>query len=133
LRNEIGANMTTILLVEDNELNRDMLSRRLNRHGYKVVLAGSAPDAVEQAKKIDPDLILMDVSLGETSGLDATREIRAIQSGSRVPAIALTAHALSTDREQCLDAGCDDFETKPVDMDRLLRKLAVWLGETADA
>ena len=124
--------MTTILLVEDNELNRDMLSRRLRRRGYEVVLADTAPGAVDQASKIDPDLILMDVSLGETSGLDATREIRAAQNGRRVPIIALTAHALSTDREQCLEAGCDDFETKPVDMDRLLRKLAGWLGETAD-
>ena len=125
--------MTTILLVEDNELNRDMLSRRLNRHGYEIVLADSAPNAVDRAHKVNPDLILMDVSLGETSGLDATREIRATESGTHVPIIALTAHALSTDREQCLDAGCDDFETKPVDMDRLLRKLAVWLGETANA
>lgn len=125
--------MTTILLVEDNELNRDMLSRRLKRHGYEIALADSAPNAVDQANKVGPDLILMDVSLGETSGLDATREIRAAESGTHVPIIALTAHALSTDREQCLEAGCDDFETKPVDMDRLLRKLAVWLGETADA
>jgi CheY-like chemotaxis protein len=124
--------MTTILLVEDNELNRDMLTRRLSRRGYDVVMADSAPTAVEQANKVNPDLILMDVSLGETSGLDATREIRAAQNGKRIPIIALTAHALSTDREQCLDAGCDDFETKPVDMDRLLRKLSSWLGETAD-
>ncbi|NNE84524.1 MAG: response regulator [Alphaproteobacteria bacterium] len=125
--------MTTILLVEDNELNRDMLTRRLSRRGYDVVMADSAPTAVEQANKTNPDLILMDVSLGETSGLDATREIRATQNGNRVPIIALTAHALSTDREQCLEAGCDDFETKPVDMDRLLRKLSTWLGEAADA
>ena len=124
--------MTTILLVEDNELNRDMLSRRLTRRGYKVVLADSAPNAVDQASKVNPDLILMDVSLGETSGLDATREIRAAQNGRHVPIIALTAHALSTDREHCLAAGCDDFETKPVDMDHLLRKMATWLGETAD-
>ncbi len=124
--------MATILLVEDNELNRDMLSRRLGRRGYDVVWADSAPSAVEQAGKIDPDLILMDVSLGETSGLDATREIRAKENGNRVPIIALTAHALSSDREQCLEAGCDDFETKPVDMNRLLSKLASWLGETTD-
>ena len=124
--------MTTILLVEDNELNRDMLSRRLTRRGYKVVLADSAPNAVDQASKVNPDLILMDVSLGETSGLDATRKIRAAQNGRHVPIIALTAHALSTDREHCLAAGCDDFETKPVDMDHLLRKMATWLGETAD-
>jgi CheY-like chemotaxis protein len=125
--------MTTILLVEDNELNRDMLTRRLSRRGYDVVMADSAPTAVEQANKANPDLILMDVSLGETSGLDATREIRATQTGNHIPIIALTAHALSSDREQCLAAGCDDFETKPVDMDRLLRKLSSWLGETADA
>lgn len=125
--------MTTILLVEDNELNREMLTRRLSRRGYDVVMADSAPTAVEQANMANPDLILMDVSLGETSGLDATREIRAAQNGKHIPIIALTAHALSTDREQCLDAGCDDFETKPVDMDRLLRKLSSWLGETADA
>lgn len=124
--------MTTILLVEDNELNRDMLSRRLIRHGYEVALADTAPSAVDQASKVDPDLILMDVSLGVTSGLDATREIRAAQNGRRIPIIALTAHALSTDRQQCLDAGCDDFETKPIDMNRLMRKLASWLGETTD-
>ena len=124
--------MTTILLVEDNELNRDMLTRRLRRRGYEVVMADTAPSAVEQASKVSPDLILMDVSLGETSGLDATREIRAAQNGRHIPIIALTAHALSTDRQQCLDAGCDDFETKPVDMDRLLRKLASWLGETVN-
>ena len=124
--------MTTILLVEDNELNRDMLARRLLRRGYEIVLADSASSAVEQATIVDPDLILMDVSLGETSGLDATREIRAAQNGHRIPIIALTAHALSTDREQCIAAGCDDFETKPVDMDRLLRKLSNWLGKPAD-
>ncbi len=124
--------MTTILLVEDNELNREMLTRRLSRRGYNVVLAETAPSAVDQASKVCPDLILMDVSLGETSGLDATREIRAAQNGYRVPIIALTAHALSTDRDQCIAAGCDDFETKPVDMDRLLRKMASWLGETAN-
>lgn len=125
--------MTTILLVEDNELNRDMLSRRLGRRGYDIVLADTAPSAVEQASKVNPDLILMDVSLGETSGLDATRQIRAAENGHRTPIIALTAHALATDREQCLAAGCDDFETKPIDMDRLLCKLASWLSETADA
>ncbi len=125
--------MTTILLVEDNELNRDMLSRRLSRRGYEIVVADSAPSAVELADSANPDLILMDVSLGETSGLDATRDIRAAQNGHHVPIIALTAHALSTDREQCLEAGCDDFETKPVDMDRLARKLTTWLGETSDA
>ena len=124
--------MTTILLVEDNELNREMLTRRLSRRGYNVVLAETAPSAVDQASKVCPDLILMDVSLGETSGLDATREIRAAQNGNRAPIIALTAHALSTDRDQCIAAGCDDFETKPVDMDRLLRKMASWLGETAN-
>lgn len=125
--------MPTILLVEDNELNRDMLSRRLARHGYEVVMADTADSAVAQANSCNPDLILMDVSLGETSGLDATREIRTTQGDRHVPIIALTAHALSTDRDQCLSAGCDDFETKPVDMDRLLRKLESWLGETADA
>ena len=124
--------MATILLVEDNDLNRDMLSRRLTRRGYKVVLADSAPNAVDQASTVNPDLILMDVSLGETSGLDATREIRAAQNGRHIPIIALTAHALSTDREHCLAAGCDDFETNPVDIDRLMCKIASWLGETTD-
>ena len=124
--------MAKILLVEDNELNRDMLSRRLSRRGYEIVVADTAPSAVVQANAAYPDLILMDVSLGETSGLDATREIRAEQNDHHVPIIALTAHALSSDRDQCLAAGCDDFETKPVDMDRLLRKIASWLGEPAD-
>ena len=124
--------MTTILLVEDNELNRDMLSRRLNRRGYEIVLADTAPSAVEQFIIANPDLILMDVSLGETNGLDATQEIRAAENGHHIPIIALTAHALSSDREQCLAAGCDDFETKPIDMDRLLRKIAIWLAEATD-
>jgi CheY-like chemotaxis protein len=124
--------MKTILLVEDNELNRDMLSRRLRRRGYEIVLAETAPSAVEQANQVNPDLILMDVSLGETSGLDATQEIRAVENGRHIPIIALTAHALSSDREKCLAAGCDDFETKPVDMDRLLRKISGWLGDSTD-
>jgi CheY-like chemotaxis protein len=120
------------LLVEDNELNRDMLSRRLRRRGYEIVLAETAPSAVEHANQVNPDLILMDVSLGETTGSDATQEIRAVENGRHIPIIALTAHALSSDREKCLAAGCDDFETKPVDMDRLLRKISGWLGDSTD-
>lgn len=114
-----------ILLVEDNELNRDMLSRRLVRKGYSVEFAETAPEAVAKAWDWCPDLILMDISLGETNGLDATREIRSGSGdGARVPIIALTAHALTSDRDSALAAGCDDFETKPIDFERLLGKMA---------
>ena len=120
--------MNKILLVEDNELNRDMLSRRLIRREFEVVLAVNGEEAVALAESERPDLILMDLSLPEIDGLEATRRIRAITGLASVPIIALTAHAMTTDRERALDAGCNDFDTKPVEFERLLGKIKGLLG-----
>jgi two-component system cell cycle response regulator DivK len=114
--------------VEDNIVNADMLSRRLERRGYAVVLATDGLDAVSSAKMEQPDLILMDMSLPEIDGWKATRRIRRDASTSPNPVIALTAHALSCDREGGLEAGCDDFETKPVDFNRLIDKIRTLAG-----
>jgi two-component system, cell cycle response regulator DivK len=121
--------MKKILLVEDNEMNRDMLSRRLQRRGYEVQVALDGLSGVEAALQGAFDLILMDMSLPGIDGWDATRRIRA--AGTGVPIIALTAHAMSGDRERALDAGCNDYETKPVELDRLLSKMEALLV-TAD-
>jgi len=115
--------MAKILLVEDNEMNRDMLSRRLLRRGFDLVYAGDGIEALLVAKRDQPDLILMDMSLPEMDGWDATRAVRADASIAHLPVIALTAHAMSGDRERALAAGCDEFETKPVEFDRLLEKI----------
>lgn len=115
--------MPKILLVEDNDLNRDMLSRRLERRGYEVVLAVDGQQAVEAACSVGPDLILMDMSLPVKDGWEATQAIRADPRGRDVPIIALTAHAMSNDRERALAAGCDDYDTKPVEFERLLGKI----------
>lgn len=120
---EIGRFMATILLVEDNEMNRDMLSRRLIRKGYQVVMAEDGAAGVAMASSAAPDLILMDMSLPVIDGWEATRRIKTDESTRGIPVIALTAHAMSTDREKALDAGCDDFDTKPVDLARLLAKM----------
>ncbi len=117
-----------VLLVEDNEANADMLSRRLARHGYEVVLATDGLQAVEQAVAGRPDLILMDISLPKIDGWEATRRIKAETATAAVPIVALTAHAMVADRQKCLDAGCDEFETKPVDLPRLLEKMQRLLG-----
>jgi CheY-like chemotaxis protein len=109
-----------VLLVEDNELNRDMLSRRLVRRGFDVVTAVDGEAAIRQTSEIKPDVILMDMGLPGLNGWDATRRIKANPETQAVPVIALTAHALKADREQALAAGCDAFETKPVELDRLL-------------
>jgi CheY-like chemotaxis protein len=109
-----------VLLVEDNELNRDMLSRRLVRRGFEVVTAVDGEAAIQQTKEIKPDLILMDMGLPGLNGWDATRRIKANPDTYAIPVIALTAHALKADREQALAAGCDAFETKPVELERLL-------------
>jgi two-component system, response regulator len=114
-----------ILLVEDNEMNRDMLSRRLVKKGYEVVMALDGLEGVRMAESERPDIILLDMSLPEIDGWEATRRIRA--SGSAAPIIALTAHAMSGDREKALQAGCDDYDTKPVELPRLLEKIETLL------
>ena len=117
-----------VLLVEDNEMNRDMLSRRLIKKGYTVTIAVDGLQAVARASSDEPDLILMDMSLPEIDGWEATRRIKA-QPGTRdIPIIALTAHAMSGDREKAIEAGCDEFDTKPVDLDRLLGKMSAILA-----
>jgi CheY-like chemotaxis protein len=116
--------MTKILIVEDNAENREMLSRRLERRGYSVVCAVNGIDGVEAVRSEAPDLVLMDLSLPEMDGLEATRRLKAAGDTRRVPVIALTAHAMATDRASALEAGCDDFDTKPVDLVRLLEKMA---------
>jgi CheY-like chemotaxis protein len=115
--------MPKILLVEDNEMNRDMLSRRLEKRGYTVVLAVDGAAGIAQAQAEKPDLILMDMSLPVIDGWEATRQIRADAAVAATPIIALTAHAMSSDREKSLAAGCDDFDTKPVELPRLLAKI----------
>ncbi len=119
--------MPKILLVEDNEMNRDMLSRRLIRRGFEVVMAVDGGEGVTLATTISPDLVLMDMSLPVLDGWEATRRIRAHERGRSVPIIALTAHAMSGDREKTLAAGCNDYDTKPVQLDRLLAKIAALL------
>jgi two-component system cell cycle response regulator DivK len=120
--------MAKILLVEDNELNRDMLSRRLQRKGYDVVLAVDGQGGVEMAASEAPDLVLMDMSLQVLDGWEATRRLKATPSTKHIPVIALTAHAMSGDREKALEAGCDDYDTKPVELLRLLRKIEILLS-----
>jgi two-component system, cell cycle response regulator DivK len=117
-----------ILLVEDNEMNRDMLSRRLERRGFVVVLAVDGEAAVEMARSEAPDLILMDMSLPVLDGWEATRRLRAAEATREIPVIALTAHAMSGDRDKALEAGCDDYDTKPIDLPRLLGKIEALLG-----
>lgn len=113
--------MAKILLVEDNEMNRDMLSRRLERKGYEVDLAVDGQEAVDKAKAGGYDLILMDMSLPEIDGWEATRILRSSPEAEKTPIIALTAHAMSGDRERCLEAGCDNFATKPIERKPLIR------------
>lgn len=120
--------MTKILLVEDNEMNRDMLSRRLLRKGYEVVMAIDGQQAVAMAQSENPDLILMDMSLPVIDGWEATRRVKAAETTSHIPIIALTAHAMSGDREKALGAGCDDYDTKPIEMPRLLEKIDALLA-----
>jgi two-component system cell cycle response regulator DivK len=115
--------MPKILLVEDNEMNRDMLSRRLLRNNFEVVMAVNGKEGVDKAKSERPDLILMDMSLPVMDGWEATRTIKADDETKSIPVIALTAHAMESDREQALQAGCDDFDTKPIELPRLLGKI----------
>lgn len=121
--------MTKILLVEDNEENRDMLSRRLTRRGYKVVIAMDGEQGVTMAQSEAPDLILMDMDLPVLNGWEATRQLKAASATRAVPIIALTAHAMAGDRKKALEAGCDDYDTKPVEFLRLLEKIEAFLGK----
>jgi CheY-like chemotaxis protein len=119
--------MAKILLVEDNEMNRDMLSRRLERRGYQVLIAEDGVAGVTLARTQSPDLILMDMSLPVMDGWEATRQIKADPDTKIIPVIALTAHAMAGDEEKALAAGCNDYETKPVDLPRLLGKIEILL------
>jgi two-component system cell cycle response regulator DivK len=119
--------MAKILLVEDNEMNRDMLSRRLVRNGYEVSIAIDGQQGVDMALSERPDLILMDMSLPVIDGWEATRQVRANDATRQIPVIALTAHAMAGDREKAMEAGCDDYDTKPVEITRLLGKIAALL------
>ena len=112
-----------ILLVEDNEMNRDMLSRRLNRNGFEVVIAVNGQEGVDLATSAKPDLILMDMSLPILDGWEATRQVKANPATSGIPVIALTAHAMVQDKERAMAAGCDEFDTKPIELPRLLEKI----------
>lgn len=120
--------MRTILLVEDNEMNRDMLSRRLERKGFRVLLAMDGRGGMEMANVHAPDLVLMDMSLPVLDGWEATRLLKAAPATRGIPVIALTAHAMSGDRERALEAGCDDYDTKPIELPRLLEKIEALLG-----
>jgi CheY-like chemotaxis protein len=118
-----GTNMTRILIVEDNELNRDMLRRRLERNGYEVECAVDGPQGIEMAISGQPDIILMDVALGDMDGWEATLALRGDDRTASIPVIALTAHALESDRLKSVEVGCVDFETKPVSLPDLMRKI----------
>ncbi|MEO0536047.1 MAG: response regulator [Cyanobacteria bacterium P01_A01_bin.123] len=115
--------MTKILLVEDNEMNQDMLSRRLVRKGYDIIIASDGAEGLAKSKSDNPDLILMDMSLPVIDGWEATRQLKADPKTHTIPVIALTAHAMSGDREKALAAGCDDYDTKPIELARLINKI----------
>ena len=123
--------MAKILLVEDNEMNRDMLSRRLVRNGHEVSIAIDGQQGVDMALSQLPDLILMDMSLPVIDGWEATRQVRANDATRKIPVIALTAHAMAGDREKAMEAGCDDYDTKPVEISRLLGKITALLATKA--
>jgi CheY-like chemotaxis protein len=123
--------MSKILLVEDNEMNRDMLSRRLERKGFEVVIAVDGQAGVDMASSTNPDIILMDLSLPVMDGWEATRRLKADPATQRIPVIALTAHAMSGDEVKAREAGCDDYDTKPVNLNRLLEKIGSLLSSGA--
>ena len=125
--------MSKILLVEDNELNRDMLSRRLIRRGFDVAMAVDGGEGVAMARSESPDLILLDMSLPVLSGWDVAQKLKADSETSRIPIIALTAHAMDGDREKALVAGCNEYETKPVEFMQLLEKMNTFLDETNES
>lgn len=120
--------MALILLVEDNEMNRDMLKRRLNKRGFDVDIAVDGPSGLEAAQSGKYDLVLMDMSLPGLTGWEATQQLKANPEHAKTPVIALTAHAMESDRQQALDAGCDEYETKPVELKRLLEKINRLIG-----
>jgi CheY-like chemotaxis protein len=122
--------MAKILLIEDNEMNRDMLSRRLMRRGHEITTAFDGPAGIASATETRPDLILMDISLPGMDGWEATKILRAQAETAAIPIIALTAHAMETDRQRSLEVGCDDYDTKPVDLARLLVKIDALLAPT---
>ena len=124
--------MPTILLVEDNEMNRDMLTRRLSRRGFAVLLATDGRQGVALARTNAPDVILMDMSLPEIDGWEATRRLKADRKTSQIPVIALTAHAMAADRQKAIDAGCDDFQTKPIDFAGLVRSIDKFVNARTD-
>jgi two-component system, cell cycle response regulator DivK len=124
--------MTKVLLVEDNEMNRDMLSRRLIRRGFQVVFAMDGQQGIELARSEGPDIIIMDMSLPVIDGWEATRRLKADDATRGVPVIGLTAHAMAGDREKAIEAGCDDYDTKPVELDRLIGKIERLLGTAKD-
>jgi two-component system cell cycle response regulator DivK len=125
--------MPKILIVEDNEMNRDMLSRRLERRGYEIVTALDGEQGVAAAQSENPDLILMDMSLPVMDGWEATRRLKTEAATSRIPVIGLTAHAMTGDRDKAMAAGCDDYDTKPVELPRLLGKIESLLGRSGPA
>ena len=125
--------MEKILLVEDNEMNRDMLSRRLSREGYEISLAVNGKEALEMVMTSPPDLILMDLSLPELNGWEATRQLKQDSNTTHIPIIVLTAHALKSDRDGAFEVGCDDYDVKPVDFQRLLKKIENQLAEKKSA
>ena len=123
--------MPKILLVEDNEMDRDMLSRRLERRGYKIVMATDGAEGVAMAKAEQPALILLDMSLPIVDGWEAARQLKAAPETRAIPIIALTAHAMAGDREKALEAGCNDYDTKPIELPRLLEKISALLPSSA--
>ena len=125
--------MPKILLVEDNEMNRDMLSRRLERRGYKVLIAIDGQMGITMAQAETPDLILMDMSLPVMDGWEATRMLKADPATRDIPVIALTAHAMSTDRDKAIEAGCDDYDTKPIELTRLIAKMVALIPHKSAA
>ncbi len=129
-KQKVQVGMPKILLVEDNEMNRDMLSRRLTKRGYQVAIALDGVQGVELARSESPDLVLMDMSLPLKDGWEATAEIKSDPATSSIPVIGLSAHAMSGDRDKAMQAGCDDYDTKPIELDRLLKKIEALLPGT---
>jgi CheY-like chemotaxis protein len=125
--------VTRILLVEDNEMNRDMLSRRLVRRGYQVLIAVNGVEGIEMARRETPDVILMDMSLPDVDGWETTRRMRSDAALRAIPIIALTAHAMAGDREKALAAGCDEYDTKPVDLEQLIMKITTLIDHSPHA
>lgn len=127
------AGMTRLLLVEDNDMNRDMLTRRLQRRGFEIVVAGDGEEGIAQAKAVRPDLILLDMSLPVVDGWETVRRIKKDASTRRIPVLGLSSHAMPGDRDRAVEAGCDDYDTKPIDLDRLLAKIATLLESRGDS